>query len=222
MILYTAIFGGIDDAIRLRRAHPILPEGSRCVVFSDILKTEDMVGSCWEARPAIWTHLNPRRTARWHKINSTKLFPGEVTAWFDGSLLIREGADFGKLLSYVSMCDLATFKHPIRECVYQEGLACIKLKKDLQVVIDAQITRYILGKYPRNAGMVETSCVVRRDTLAVSQLEEAWWQEIDQGSLRDQLSFNFVARQMGFEYGIIPGCRDGSEWFEFRQHSRKG
>jgi len=43
------------------------------------------------------------------------------------------------------------------------------------------------------------------------QLNEAWWREIEAGSVRDQLSFNYCAWRLGFAYRTFPGnFRTGS------------
>lgn len=223
LIVFSCVTGGIDDIRHLLTSRPLAQPGVFCILFTDAkLDWDNLPGTDrWEIRPTVWQHpTNPRRTARFHKINSHVVLPPHNTCcWVDGSLQIRQDVDLLLLASkYLDTDVLATFKHPLRRCVYQELDACIKLRKDHPPTMRQQIARYRAEGYPPLAGMVETSCVLRRTCPQVTAFNQAWWREIERGSLRDQLSFNYVARKLAMAYGIIPGCRDKSSYFEFHKH----
>ena len=83
-------------------------------------------------------------------------------------------------------------KHPQRDCVYLEAQACKYLKKDTSQFIDPQIQRYRAEGYPTHNGMVATGVLARKHTPRVLEFCNAWWQELDKSSHRDQLSFNYT------------------------------
>jgi hypothetical protein len=69
-----------------------------------------------------------------------------------------------------------------------------------------QMERYRKESYPKNNGLCACTILLRRhNSPDIIEAMENWWQEISNGSFRDQLSFNYIAHKCGLEYGIIPG-----------------
>jgi hypothetical protein len=66
--------------------------------------------------------------------------------------------------------------------------------------------------------LVETSVLLRRNTAAVRRFNEAWWEEVEKGSCRDQISFNYVAWKLNQTYGHIPGSRKKSPVAHWTPH----
>lgn len=224
--VYSCITGNFDKAeLAIRRSGALAESNVSYVLFSDsatgTIKAKD---TTWDVRPLQYTASLPcnRRRSRWHKLNSHVLFPdSDFTLWIDGSQQFKDGVQpylqlIKPLLS--SPLDLHTFKHPDRTCIYQELSACIRLNKDNELLMRRQIARYKEYGYPPYSGLVETACILRRKSLAVSAFNKCWWQELKQNSLRDQLSFNYVAWKLKFPYGRIPGCRSDSAYFTFVGH----
>jgi hypothetical protein len=225
LVIYTAIMGGIRDNYS-RSLVPLkvmgkLDSDTRVVLITDKKGAADyplVKQGRWELMEPIWGHPNPRRVARYHKLHPHILFPDvDMSIWVDGSQEIttdpRHAFD-----KYMKEHDIAAFKHPERTCVYQEGRACERLKKDNPQKIQQQMARYRSEGYPNFNGMVETTMTCRRHTSEVEKFNEAWWFELQRGSLRDQLSFNFVSWKLGVPYTHIPGCRDKSPYCKFYPH----
>lgn len=232
LIVYSCVTGGYDKVKSAVLASAAVVEHAvRFVLFTDdptLLKSGQYVrkGSTvlWEVKPLKWKHEScKRRTARWHKVNSHKLFPSASgTLWLDGSQRLKHGVRVGKsiILPALSSNVIATFKHPLRGCIYQEQRACTRLKKDNPALMQRQVEGYRKEGYPASNGMVETSCVVRANTTTVDEFNDRWWQEIESNSLRDQLSFNYVAWKMNICYGHLVGSRDRSPFCDFVAHGR--
>jgi hypothetical protein len=91
-VVYTAITGGRDTL----KDPLFVPPGWLFVCFID----SPHVGShIWDVRPLAWSSSDrdPRRTARWHKLNAHKLFPEDsVSIWTDAS--VRVTGDWRHLL----------------------------------------------------------------------------------------------------------------------------
>jgi hypothetical protein len=233
LVVYACVTNGYDNLHHLLGSH-IDPRISY-VVFTDqitVLKHIDRFRDgksrgeslydfgAWKIREPLWQHEQPVRTARFHKVNAHMAVPEAThSIWLDGVLRIKPEADLWELAEQLpEEYDIAVFKHPARNCIYHELAACKRFKKDDPVVMQTQVTRYHNLGYPAEAGLAETSCVIRRHTPAMALLNAAWWTEIAAGSCRDQLSFNFVCWRAQRKYLAIAGCRDESPYFTFRGH----
>ena len=224
IVVYSCVAGQYDNLFStLFKSKPKHEEGVKYIVFVDNVETVTKKG-IWEIRPLAWKHSSScRRSSRWHKTNPQILFPEvDYTVWIDGSQIIKPIKVFSELVEpYTKSVDIATFKHPIRNCVYQEIAACKRLKKDDPVVMDKQIDFYKKMGYSPGNGMVETSCVVRRNTEEVANFNKKWWEELESNSYRDQLSFNYVSWLCKIPYGHIPGHRAQSPFFDFVMHRKR-
>lgn len=215
LVVYTCIMGKIGD--RLYPPHR-WPEHRdfRLVCFTDQTETVRREKS-WEVRPPSYTHPVPRRAARAHKVLAHELFPDAAwTLWIDGCLTPND--DPAKILTAHEKHSLAVFKHEERGCLYEELEACIRLKKDDPSLMRKQVDTYRKRGYPEKNGLAETTALLRKRSSATEKLNKAWWREIEQGSLRDQLSFDYVAWQLKITYAHLQGGRTKSPYFSFRPH----
>jgi hypothetical protein len=62
--------------------------------------------------------------------------------------------------------------------------------------------------------------LLRRHTEAIRAFNEAWWDEIQRGSRRDQLSFAYVARRCGLTWRHFPGSLLEANALFHRDHHR--
>ena len=223
-VVYSCVSGQYDNPLyTLFKSQPKIEADVKYVLFADNVNTVSNRG-IWELRPLAWSHASSkRRSSRWHKLNPHILFPeDDFTVWIDGSQIIKPIKVFSELVEpYTKSVDIATFKHPIRNCVYQEIEACKRLKKDDPVVMDKQINFYKKMGYSPGNGMVETSCVVRKHTEEVANFNRKWWEQLETNSYRDQLSFNYVSWLYKIPYGHIPGHRAQSPFFNFVMHQKR-
>lgn len=114
--------------------------------------------------------------------------------------------------------DIALSKHGGRDCVYQEAEACMHLGKDIPANVHPQISKYFDEGYPPHNGMVESGVLFRRNKRHVRELCEAWWQEIENHSHRDQLSFNYVCWKTKTEYATYPTSIRDDKRIEIMSH----
>ena len=67
------------------------------------------------------------------------------------------------------------------------------------------------GALLRPGELADTAVLLRRHTDRVRGFNEAWWAQLQQRSVRDQVSFPFVAWRAGVAVRAMPGTiRDGS------------
>ena len=218
-VLYSCVTGDVDDPTGLMNSVPPQP-GLQCCLFTD--RRDLAAPPHWAVLPLAWRHpLSPRRTARYHKINSHLLFPAaEATWWLDGNLQCRDGIDLLAIAAaFTPGFDLAVPQHPLRNCIYQEYQACRELRKDDPATMWEQLSRYWAAGHPAYAGLAETNLLWRRNTPAMTRFNQIWWVELAAGSLRDQLSFPFVARSLKQQYLALPHCHSEAAYCRLQPHA---
>lgn len=223
VVVYSCVTAGYDDVTgTLLRGIPVREDNVKFVLFTD--RSPDGDTGVWEICPLKWHHDTcPRRSARYHKCMPQRVLPHhDYSVWVDGSQIFKAVHVWKDIVSpqIAGGYDLATFKHPLRQCVYQEERACEKHRKDSVDIMRLQMARYQSEGYPAYNGMVETTCVLRANTSEVHEFNATWWNEILKDSFRDQLSFNYVCWKLAREYGHIPGHREESVFFDFVSHKR--
>jgi len=206
ILVYTAVFGG-RDVIKVPRQ-----DGFDFRVVTDDVEVDRGI--------AVVTSLpvanDPRRSARLVKLMPQMFFPSyRRWIWIDGQVVLREGVKGNDLESIRG--PLATFRHRNRNCAYQEALACIIAKLDDEEVIRHQVEGYQEEGFPQNQGLGETMVVVRDNTPEIRALNSAWWAEVSTKSVRDQISFNYVAWKLKVPVEYMGRCT-GTPWFRMGPH----
>lgn len=203
VLVYSAVFGNYD-AVR----EPLEPGRY-------LLITDERAPWGWREQKETRS-LTPRRTARYWK---TKGMPDDhdFTIWLDGNVqLTVEPRRLVQKWLIDTRADIALFKHPGHDCLYQEARQCWKKMKDHKKVIDEQMDRYRRKGFPYKFGLGETTVLARRNTPAVRRFNDYWWSEIRKGSVRDQLSFDYVRWLFGS--GIKVHFVDGGHRWRRREH----
>jgi len=206
-IVYTANFGSRDELL------PPVDSMARHICFAD----NGISVPGWEIHEVERQFNDPRREARMYKILSHKWFPdADVTVWQDANcrLLVPPST----LVNMLKQNDMTLMAHPERTCIYDEAEAVKELEKAPAPRVDEQMKAYHASNFPENVGLVATSVLVRRHTATIQLFNAAWWAELSRFTVRDQLSFNYVAWLLGTEYSTIPGYLWQNEWFEIHKH----
>lgn len=212
-VVYTAITSGYD----ILKVPPIeAADGSRFVAFLQ----ERQPSQLWEIRQAHTGFSDPCRNAKIHKILPHLFFPeAQYSLWIDGSVRIKIHSPLAVLAeSFLREHDLAVFRHRIRRCIYQEARACIRWRKDTAKTIREQVTQYWREGFPPNFGLAECTVLLRRHSDKMKEFNEHWWNEIQNHSRRDQLSFNYVAWKLKFRYQHLPGTIAKNPFFRTERH----
>ena len=197
-VIYTAIFGNRDILKPVKRQ-----PGFDYILFTDNLefKSEDyQVITCGQP------YDDSKRESQFYKILQPEAIKDyEYSLWVDASTKI-EVPDFNILFErYLSDHDFALHSHPERTCIYEEAKKCIEIKKDKEEIITEQMNKYRQEGFPENFGLNNCGILFRHHTLEVKKFCELWWNEIENHSKRDQLSFNYVVWKTGLKFFTIPG-----------------
>ncbi len=135
------------------------------------------------------------KSARYIKIISPeRIHTYKYSLWIDGHVSII--GNIRDLINNNIIADeftgIAMMGHPERMCLYDEANYCIDMKKDHKSIINDQINRYKSEGFPNDYGLARTTVIFREsDNNNVHKLMEYWWNEVINGSCRDQISFNY-------------------------------
>ena len=197
-VVYTCITGNYEPLIEI----PNKEEGFDYICFTD---NPTLTSDTWEIRLIPNDLHSPiaRRRQRYIKINAHKFLADyDLSIWVDGNIPLI--GNLNELVRLHHRGYMTTFKHPWNYCIYQEGRGCASVKKDDPLVIFKHMLKYMRENYPKDNGMVETKMLIRNhNEQDCIDLMEAWSNELDNGSLRDQLSFNYVMWKQNKMINII-------------------
>jgi hypothetical protein len=175
--------------------------------------------SAWEFRRAEY-EADPCRHARRQKIMGYDL--SDVTVWIDGAIKLEQAMTPEKCDELLGDADIALYRHNKRKCIFSEAQACIDFDKDDPKVITKQMDRYRDEGMPKNFGLVATGILIRRNTPAMKDFSEMWWDEVKNGSNRDQLSFDYCRWKTGLRVSYLNGSIYSSDIVTCHYHDGRG
>lgn len=218
VVVYTCISGQYDSLIE-----PLfVNKDVDYVCFTD----QPFTSNIWQIRPIPeeLNYLSQVKKQRYIKVNPHKyLSDYETSVWVDANITIKGNINY--LINVVkwSISSITVPKHPIRSCIYEEANACIQYNKDVPEIALKQVKEYKEEGFPENYGLVQTGIMFRKhnDPKCIKFMER-WWDEIEEHSHRDQLSFNYVSWKTGINFNYIDKNIYQSDWFQLNsKHSYK-
>lgn len=202
IVVYTVIMGDYDY---LREPEFVMDNCDYvCFTNNPKLRSER-----WKIIYDSVENLDNTRWQRRHKVLAHKYLPDyEWSIYIDGNVKL-----IGDLRDYICKeareSTILCLKHPERDNIFDEAEECIKFNKDSKEKIEEQISRYKHTGYDGSNGLIVSNVLVRKHMdPTVIRLMEGWWNEIESGSRRDQLSFNYVCWKYDFKYD----CSDLKPW----------
>lgn len=180
-IVYTCITGGYDKLTELKTAH-------RAICFTD----QDIVSNTWEI---IKITFEPKIYRKIKICPHLFLPPHDRNVWIDGNLT---SSNIDEVIN--DKIGFWAMTHPSRNCVYQEAIRCIEVGKDTEETLMKQANKYYIEGYPFGNGMITSSFLVRDNNTENKRFGNLWWKEVKNHSVRDQVSFNYVAWKTGLKY----------------------
>ena len=179
-VCYTAIFSNYEE---LKEPNPVTP-GWRYVCFTD----QPLTSPVWEIVPMDVVDT-PQRTARWCKIMGW--IDWQYSMWIDASFIIRK--DLNEWWGARFKTPFSAARHPLRSDIYAEARSCVVNNRGDNGKVQLQENKYRALGFPMNTGIITSGIMLREKTPECIKLHEAWWQELSEQSVRDQLSFAFLS-----------------------------
>ncbi len=195
--VYTAITGDKDG---VREMPDIKAQSTaKFVAFLE----RPWMSDTWEIRPAYNRFVDPRRNSRIQKILAHEYIDTEYSIYIDGNIRLLTTPE-ALIEKYLKETDIALFRHPTRDCLYDEAKICaVKGLDDPEVIIE-QAVAYEKAGFAKHKGLVECNIIMRRHTPQVAALNNAWWAEWCRHSRRDQISFMYAVDQVGIPINSVP------------------
>lgn len=219
-VVYTCITGGYDTLIEPK----YITEGFDYVCFTDDLTIES---NTWEIRqlPNETDELSQVKKQRFVKTHPHLLLSDyDISIWVDGNVELKN--DLNDFIEQNDENDCYVFvpEHPSRKCIYDEERAVISMKKDIKENTEKQINRYKEEKFPPKNGLLQSNILFRKhNNEDCIKLMEKWWEEIKNGSHRDQLSFNYASWKLpNVKIKYLDKKLYNSKWFLWKtKHTKK-
>lgn len=164
------------------------------MIYTAITDRKDKIRDDVKVFRAYNRFKEPRLNAKIYKILSHLFIQGEFSIWIDGNLFLKQPPEV--FIQLLGGADIAVFRNPYRDCLYEEANACIKQKLDNPLIIEEQIEKYRQEGFPVSAGLGACFLIIRRHTDQIKRLNEKWWAEICRNSSRDQISFPYIFNQV--------------------------
>lgn len=197
-VVYTALFGNYDN---LYEDFDVEPEIDY-VCFTD---QSNLKSNKW--RLVYVNHdkhpgLNNHYLNRWYKMHPDMLFARyKASIYIDSNVCILGG--ISKFFEKYRGTLLSSPVHNLRVCIYDEALEVERLGKSDKQTLSKQMNFYRSEGFPEKFGLREMNVIYREhNDSRVIQLMRLWWQQINEYSERDQLSFMYSCWKLNFR----PGC----------------
>ena len=214
-IVYTSIFGGYDDVQKQN-----LPDGWDWKCFSE------------ENSLPLYKDNN-RNAKRFKVLPHRYLKDYRYSIFIDGNMTVKGNLD-DLIDKYLNDSNVAFFSHAnnsldARNSAYDEAQTIFDLGaknmertpergvlnyKDNPYLIQKQMERYRILRYPANHGLITGMVILRRhhEEDCIKTMED-WWTEIKYNSKRDQLSFNYCAWKNNLNFNYMHGDSRNNEYF---------
>jgi hypothetical protein len=193
-VVFTAIFGNSDELLEPRFVDPACDY----ICFTD---QPTMHSTAWRIVHCPRWHDDPVRAAKAYKILSHLVLPHHLRSiWIDGNIVPISDLMVESMDVYLTRHPMAAFRHPERECIYDELQACIDLGKDTPSLMKHQVLSYIKNGFPPRYGLIYGGILIRdHASIQAKNINNLWWEEIQKHSRRDQLSFDYLRWKTGFQ-----------------------
>lgn len=135
--------------------------------------------------------MTPLELARYIKTHPHEFFPEyDYSIFIDGN--IRITCDIKPLIYSMIAAGkkIAIHRHQVRDCIYDEAIAIYAAGKASKSELKRQTKEYKGLGFPKHFGLFETNVVIRNhvDSECI-QIMNSWWSEMEQFTMRDQMSF---------------------------------
>jgi len=215
-VIYTAIFNNYDTI----KHHGYRNDDFEYVVFMDET-TYQQQRKIIPAYYNVEVLLGERTTQEFFmQSKEIKLRPHiylgkhQASIYIDGS--IKQIDDANKFFDPNQPFKITN--HPRRNCIYKEADICAKQRLGKLSAIQRQIERYKSEKYPENNGLFMGGIISRVHNDHSQSINEAWWNEVKNGTTRDQISLPYVNWKLSANIASVDYENDIDKVFKVNLH----
>lgn len=186
---YTCITGNYDD---LKEPDSISEECDYYVI-SDERPPIDSIFQYIDINSCVPKYIeDDTKKNRYCKINAQKIFPQyRYSIYFDGSIRLKN--NIVKKINELPKTKIMVLSRTKINCVYIETMRAIELGRVNKETALKQIEEYWLQGMPENFGTVACGLLIREHNNPIcKKIMEDWWEQVEQYSRKDQISFPYV------------------------------
>ncbi|GFI50404.1 hypothetical protein IMSAGC020_01610 [Lachnospiraceae bacterium] len=146
----------------------------------------------------------------------------DISIWVDGTVQVRSAVkEFIELYCEMDRYNIACFKHSVRDCVYDEAVACIIGRKENKEKIVPLIEKLNKEKFPEHYGLIESGVLIRRhNNSLVRYTMKMWLEMLIQYVTRDQLSLPYCIKEKGLNVKWIEMNIYDNSYFCVKSHRK--
>src|SRR5690606_25808907 len=160
------------------------PDGFECLMFTD---DPDLNCPGWE-KVIVPRGTDPVLESRRIKICPHRYFKADLYIYMDASHEIKR--DLSALIDSAFRGGFTAFRHPARDCVYQEAEAAIRNCRAPEEEVRKHIAAYEAEGLPRSTGLFLNGFFMRDNSF--NDFCEHWPSEDESHTRRDQSSFAYL------------------------------
>lgn len=84
------------------------------------------------------------------------------------------------------------FKHPWRDCIFDEVLECNKINKYNLKLLNSRRDYYLKINFPKHYGLYCGGCFSFKNNYLTKKIQKEWWEETIKTGMMDQVSLPYV------------------------------
>lgn len=214
--IYTCITGDYDDLKELKQTEVGIDYF--CFTNNDKIKS-----NTWNVVYIEDNTLNNHMLSRKIKmLGHPMINQYDICVWIDANVVIRSSIlDFLNQGCDLEQYDFVAFQHEERNCIYEEGLACVKLRREKKEIIETQLQFYEEQQFPKQFGLCEMTVFVKKPkNELVQKTMNLWFDMIQKYSKRDQMSFMYAIYKTGLPIQVLQIPVKDNKWFFRETHKR--
>ena len=218
-VVYTCLFGYSE---LWNDFHYERPADVDFVCFTD---DPAIRSAFWDVRLVPPSSLDSHRHSKSFKHLPHRHFPEyDASLYIDNVVKLLAPVDRIFAVLERERAPMAMFRHPSRNCIYDEADVIVRERIDHADRVRAQMEAYRNAGHPERAGLHASTMLLRRhNETQLVKLSEEWHQELRQYSKRDQLAFDVLRLRHRLKVTALPGSVDQNElmrWPEIRDGLR--
>lgn len=212
-VIYTCIIGAHDDLLE----QPEI-DGVDYVCFTD----QNLKGEGWNVVKIPSLSIDDRLYAKHPKMLPNEWMPSvKKSIWIDGSIKVLDSDVFNKINNWEND-GIALFKHPERDCIYDEIKVSSKMPKYSNQNLFLQGQKYKKLGWPKNAGLWACGVIYRDHKKNIlGDLGKDWFKSQEEESIQDQIPFPYLLKKNRLTPGEIPGSIWNNSLFKVVGHKRE-
>ncbi len=198
-VVFTCLFGDYETL----NEQPVARRSN--IDFVCFTNTRRLRSRTWSIQVVDGLGIDDSRESRRPKV-LPHLFLGDYdqSLYIDNSVTLKD--DFAQLFDALDRSEenFASFRHPWRDCIYDEAEEIIRGSVDDEARVREQMDFYRRNGYPEHAGLNTNAVLLRRHNMPdVVEHSVEWFSHILRYSKRDQLSFNYTARRRQLRFKTL-------------------